>query len=59
MSDADKEADSARVLQKTGERGATLCIVVGGVTQMVRLSRPRLLTLIATGVEALRKQDEH
>ena len=53
-----KGIESARVLQRAGENIATLSIVVGGQNLMFVLERAKLLRLLESGFEALRRQED-
>lgn len=49
--------DSARILQAPGEDIAVLSVVEGGKVVTFDLARAKLLVLLETGFEALRRQE--
>ena len=46
----------ARVLQREGEKSSTLVVVIDGKTISYALPRDKLLHLLESGFEALRRQ---
>lgn len=52
------EIDSLRFLQRTGEQIGKLSIVVGGVHYVWNCPRAKMFAFIASGIEALGKQEQ-
>lgn len=47
--------DSIRFLQRPGEKFATLCVVVGGVSNTFKCPRERIFYAVESGIAALRR----